>query len=99
MRKSMTTDKDFTDTDLTTWKNSETGEDMYSIHTDAANLILDELDWQKAGLSQTASGYGRKLTSAYKISFNGKLYRLYTICFSNAGSTYFTAKGKQIFVS
>lgn len=93
--------KEFADSDVQTWQNSETGKDMHSLHTSAdyEDLIYAPLEWQKAGLQQTASGYGKKLTSAYKISFNGRLYRLYTICFSNAGSTYFTAKGKQIFVS
>ena len=58
----------------------------------------DMLDWQKQGLSQTASGYGAKLTTYYKINFEGKLYRLYNTCFSNAGSTWFKTKGKKIFV-
>ena len=36
---------------------------------------------------------------SYKINFEGKLYRLHTTCFSNCGSTWFTVRGKKIFVS
>jgi hypothetical protein len=69
------------------------------IYCDTSQLAHCPLDWQKRGLSQTASGYGSKLTSSFKISYEGKLYRLYTICFSNSGSTYFTVKGRKIYVS
>ena len=61
-------------------------------------LVYSPLPWQVRGLQQTASGYGRKLTNSNKISFEGKLYRLYTTIFSNSGSTWFTVKGKKIFV-
>jgi hypothetical protein len=60
-------------------------------------LVYAPLLWHEK--MQTASGYGIKLVSRYKIWFEGKLYRLYTICFSNCGSTYFTINGRQIFVS
>lgn len=73
--------------------------DAGRIDSDSADLVYSPLDWQSAGLQQTASGYGRKLTSRYKINFNGKLYRLYTTIFSNAGSTWFVAKGRKIFVN
>lgn len=65
----------------------------------ADELIDSPLWWHRQGLSQTSSGYGRKLTSRYKISFEGKNYRLYTTCFSNAGSTWFIAKGNKYFVN
>jgi len=72
---------------------------MFSIYTETTDLIDDPLPWQKQGLQQTASGYGRKLTSRYKINFEGKLYRLYVTIYSNAGSTWFRVKGRKIFVS
>ena len=65
-------------------------------HTELVNCPLW---WHKKGWQQTESGYGRKLVSPYKIWYEGKLYRLYTICFSNCGSTYFTVNGRKIFVS
>lgn len=61
-------------------------------------LIFDPPAWMKAGLRQTASGYGMKLNSGYKIDFNGKLYRVYATCISNVASNWFTTKGKRIYV-
>lgn len=89
----------FTESNIRTWNNSRTGEPMYSIYCDTEDLIDAPLDWQKQGLQQTASGYGSKLTSHYKISFEGKLYRLYVTIYSNAGSTWFRVKGRLIFVN
>lgn len=48
------------------------------------------------GLSQTASGYGSKLTSAYKTEYNGRLYRVYTMCWSNSGTSYIIVKGERL---
>lgn len=61
-------------------------------------LIFAPLDWQKRGLSQTASGYGNKLVSRYKVRFEGRDYRLYVTCFSNTGSTWFTVRKQRIYV-
>ncbi len=61
-------------------------------------LLDAPLDWQKRGLQQTATGYGAKLTSRYKINFEGKLYRLYVTQYSNAGSTWFRVRGRTIYV-
>ncbi len=63
------------------------------------DLILDQLDWQKRGLQQSATGYGAKLTTGYKINFNGKLFRVYCTCYGNAGSCWFISRGRKIFVS
>jgi hypothetical protein len=62
------------------------------------DLIESPLPWQTAGLSQTASGYGAKLTSTRKILFKGRAYRLYVTQYANAGSTWFVARGRKIFV-
>jgi len=64
-----------------------------------SDLLESPLAWQKRGLQQTRSGYGAKLTSVYKISFNGKLYRLYNTCYSNAGSVWFISNKQKIFVN
>ena len=48
-----------------------------------------------AQVTETRSGYGRKLNSGLKIQFCGKLYRIYVTCFSNSGTAWFTAKGKR----
>ena len=62
------------------------------------DLVLAQLDWQKRGLQETASGYGSKLTGSYKISFNGKLHRIYHTCYSNSSSPWFKTKGRTIYV-
>lgn len=63
-----------------------------------SDLVFEPLNWQKRGLQQTASGYGRKLNSGFKINFNGKMYRIYVTQFSNAASFWFISKGRKIFV-
>lgn len=70
-----------------------------SIAAETSELIDAPLDWQQRGLQQTASGYGRKLTTSRKISFCGKVYRLYCTCFSNSGSVWFKANGRTIYVN
>jgi len=88
----------FTEQNIRTWENSRTGEPMFKIACDTDDLLHDPLDWQKRGLQQTASGYGAKLTSSYKINFEGKFYRLYVTQYGNAGSTWFRVRGRKIFV-
>lgn len=64
---------------------------------DREDLIYAPLDWQVRGLQQTASGYGYKLTSPYKIRFEGKDYRVYVTCYSNVGSGWFRVRGRKVF--
>lgn len=64
-----------------------------------ADLVHCPLWWHKQGLQKTASGYGAKIESAYKINFNGKLYRIYHTCYGNASSAWFTVRGRRIYVS
>lgn len=70
-----------------------------TIYADRSELVMCQLPWQKRGLQQTASGYGAKLTSSFKIDFEGKLYRLYHTCYGNASSCWFTRKGERIYVN
>lgn len=84
----------FTDADL-----DETGwAPKFFTNDFKSDLVYCPLPWQKQGLQQTASGYGAKLTSSYKVNFNGKLYRIYHTCYGNASSAWFIAKGKKIYV-
>lgn len=69
------------------------------LYVDRADLVEEPLPWQTAGLQQTASGYGAKLTMPYKIHYEGKLYRLYCTQYSNVGTVWFKVKGKTIYVS
>lgn len=50
-------------------------------------------------LSQTASGYGNKLSSITMIRLSNKRwYRIYMIQHSNASSAYIIRKGQNIFI-
>jgi hypothetical protein len=51
--------------------------------------------WHKAGLRQTASGYGSKLVSAYKTKYNDRWYRVYHMCCSNVSTAYIIVQGKK----
>ena len=51
------------------------------------------------GLMQTATGYGSKLTTQYKVKHNNRLYRVYCHCFSNCGSLYIIVKNNRIFLN
>ena len=56
------------------------------------------LPWQKQGLQQTATGYGARLNTGFKVMYAGKMRRVYCICYSNAGSMYVMVKGKRNFL-
>lgn len=91
--------RQFTDTDVQPWLASDNSGRILIGSRD--ELVDAPLWYHKKGLQQTASGYGSKLTSRYKINFNGKYYRLYTTIYSNSGyyrSTWFKVKGRTIYV-
>lgn len=44
--------------------------------------------WHTAGKQQTASNYGRRLTTSIEVRWNGRWRRVYTCCYSNAGTSY-----------
>jgi hypothetical protein len=54
--------------------------------------------WHKQGLMQTASGYGRKLTTSKQALYNGRWYRVYATCISNAASCWIEVKGKRLYL-
>ena len=53
-----------------------------------ANVKIVELDWQKAGLSYTASGYGRRIPTRYMVWNGQRWQRVYVCQISNAGTAY-----------
>lgn len=59
-----------------------------TININDNELIDAPLWWHKRGLSQTASGYGSKLTTRYKFKWGKKLYRVYACCWSNTSTLY-----------
>jgi hypothetical protein len=53
----------------------------------------------KLGLTYTASGYGRKIPSPYKVMIGKRFHRLYTCIFSNIGTCYVIIGGVPCYVS
>ena len=50
------------------------------------------------GLMQTATGYGSRLNTGYKVLYAGKLRRVYAVCYSNNASLYVNAFGSRRFL-
>lgn len=46
------------------------------------------LPFHDAGLSYTASGYGRRIPTRFMVHVSGRWHRVYLCQFSNAGSAY-----------
>lgn len=93
--------KTFTDKDVETVPVDYTGKygGYKRISVERDDLIDAPMWYHLKGLQQTASGYGRKLNSGFKLSFNGRLYRVYTTIFSNSGTNYIIVRGERIIVS
>ena len=62
-------------------------------------VSVKRLWWQEKGLRQTATGYGRKLTTEYMLHRTGeRALRVYAVCFSNVASFYVLIGGKALYV-
>ena len=62
-------------------------------------LLYYPLWWHEQHRQQTATGYGSKLTTPYKVKYNGRLYRVYCRCYSNVGSLYILPGGKPLYLN
>jgi len=51
-----------------------------------------------AGLSYTRTGYGSKIPSLYKVQYQGRWYRVYSVCYSNVSTEYIVVKGERVVV-
>lgn len=76
------------------------GENMvkYAENIDMKNLIVKKLDWQKMGLQQTRTGYGSRLITKYVVNYEGRIRRIYAICFSNVASYYIIVNKERLFL-
>ena len=70
-----------------------------TFQTTAAELKIDRLWWQTMGLQETATGYGKRLTTQYKVKFLGKWRRVYCCQYSNAGTLYIGKISDGLFIS
>ena len=84
---------------MTTYQDSFTVRDESFNSLGEFERVHSPLPWQISGLRETASGYGKKLTSQWKVRFNGKLYRVYITSYSNSGTAWFKAGGTVYTVS
>jgi hypothetical protein len=62
----------------------------------SAPLKVSELSWQKLGLQQTASGYGRRLATQYMVKHQNRWMRVYVCQYSNAGTAYIGPSSKWL---
>lgn len=69
------------------------GEPMQTVSVPVKKSILP---WQEQGLQQTASGYGRKLTTPYMVHWEGRWRRVYCCQISNAGTFYIGKPGAWV---
>ena len=78
-------------------------DDKIDAEVDLAGMLSpsDTIDaplwWHEQGLTQTATGYGAKLTTRRKIRYKGRLRRVYATCFSNVASCWIQVKGEKIY--
>lgn len=62
-------------------------------------LIDAPLAWQAMGLQETATGYGSKLTTRYKVEHKGRRYRVYASRYGNCSSLFIVEHGKRIYLN
>lgn len=75
---------------------------MISHPDDASDFhvaIYAPLEWQRQGLTKTASGYGTKIPTSYMLDYQGKRRRIYVDQYSNAGHTYIIVSGEKVTVN
>jgi len=69
------------------------------IDFDSVEKKVDELWYHKRNLMQTATGYGNKIVTQWKIRHNNRWYRLYCAIHSNIGTSYIIVKGEKVVVN
>ena len=60
---------------------------------------IEPLPWQTMGLSYTATGYGSRIPTQYKVKFNDKWRRVYCQIYSNIGTLYIGKLSDNLIVS
>lgn len=68
------------------------------LETQTLETKTDLLQWQKQGLSYTATGYGGKIPTQYKVKHDGIWKRVYCAIYSNTGTLYIMQTGTKLIV-
>lgn len=55
--------------------------------------------YHKRGLMQTATGYGARLNTGYKVHYMGRDRRIYCRIYSNAGTCWIIVDKRQIIIN
>ena len=76
---------------------NENGRFIYAESLGIQGVTVKQLLWQKRGLRYTASGYGRKIPTAFQVKITERWYRVYCAIFSNSGTCYIV-KNKQNYI-
>jgi len=67
--------------------------------TQEYEIVYKPLWWHEKGLSQTASGYGSKLTTSKCVKLqDGRMRRVYVTQWSNAGTAWIFLDGMKLIV-
>ena len=72
--------------------------DLEYIDPAELEIFVSLLPHQVAGLSYTATGYGKKIPTTKMVKYKGRIYRIYCMIFSNIGTCYITVKGRQLII-
>ena len=67
--------------------------------TESVPVKVQELPWQKAGLTWTATGYGARIPTRYMVQYNGRWRRVYAACYGIAASHYIGRGESRLSVS
>ena len=63
-------------------------ENKWSHSFETLECKIDTLLWQEKGLQYTASGYGSKIPTRYKVKHNNRWKRVYCCIYGNSGTLY-----------
>lgn len=67
-------------------------------YVEPEKIVDSPLWWHSGGLTQTATGYGAKLTTRRKAIIGGRAYRIYATCYGNAASCWVMVKGEKLHI-
>ena len=81
--------KNFSESDVTTGSNGF--KYLFAEYYDLLRCPINS--------GHNVTGYGKKLSTDYKIMFEGRVYRVYCSIYSNAGTCYIITKGQKIIIN
>ena len=66
------------------------------LETTETECKKEPLQWQKRGLQYTATGYGRRIPTEWKVKHNNRWKRVYCCIYSNSGACYIEQDRKPV---